>query len=71
MHHFWSSVQKIERGQRLEDRRGQIRPQTSMADLWNASQWLRSLIVLSNVRGGKNPAKPATARGRFSNMRQN
>ena len=29
----------------------------------------RSLIVLSNVRGAKNPATPATARGRFSDSR--
>ena len=31
---------------------------------------LRSLLIVSNVGGLKNPAKPATARGQFFNMRR-
>jgi hypothetical protein len=37
LHHFWSTVEKNETGQGLEDRRGQLRPQASMAHLWNTS----------------------------------
>jgi hypothetical protein len=31
--------------------------------------WMRSLIILSHVEVGKNPATLGTARGVFSNMR--
>ena len=45
-------------------------PQASIRDAVE-TRCLRARIVLSNVRGGKNPAQPVTAWGQFPDMRQN